>query len=78
MAKLSEDLWTARIALEEHRKSGDPSTVFLGELANLLEEHDVTCLVELRIALDEPQPDNTPVGRPLPSQYPIFRLGKTE
>lgn len=78
MAKLSENLWTARIALEEHREPGDPSTVFLGTLANLLEEHDITSLVELRIKLDELQPDNTPVNHPLPSQRPVFRLGKKE
>ncbi len=52
MAKLSENLWAARIALEKHREPGDPSTVFLGELANLLEEHDITILVGLRIKLD--------------------------
>lgn len=74
--KLSEDLWAARIKLEKHREPGDPSTVFLGELANLLEEQDITCLMKLRIALNELQSDNTPVGPLLPSQYPLFELGK--
>lgn len=78
MAKLSEDLWTARLTLEERRKPSDPSTIFLGELANLLEEYDVIGLLELRIKLDEPQPDNTPVDRLYPIQHPIFSLGKGE
>lgn len=52
MARLSDDLWIARMILEERREGHDPSTVFLGELANLLEEQGISGLVELRIKLD--------------------------
>ena len=52
MAKISDDLWIARLRMEVNRHSRDPSTVFLGDLANVLEEYSVTTVAELRIRLD--------------------------
>ena len=45
--RLSEKLWEARAALEAGRRPGDPSWVWLGELANALEESDIKDTAEL-------------------------------
>ncbi len=57
MAKISDDLWIARLRMEVNRHSRDPSTVFIGELANVLAEYSVTTVAELRIRLDMVAPD---------------------
>lgn len=50
--RLSEEVWGVRFMLEERFRRGDPSFVWVGELANLLEEFDVKDLGELRDKLD--------------------------
>lgn len=45
--RLSHALWRARFALEARLRPDDPSWVFVGDLANALEEHDVHSLGEL-------------------------------
>lgn len=51
LERVSHRLWRARIDLENQRSPGDPSVVFLGDLANILEEFDIATPEELRIRL---------------------------
>lgn len=45
---LSHRLWRLRFLLEDQRGPGDPSLVWLGDLANVLEEHDVANVEQLQ------------------------------
>jgi len=49
---LGERLWRIRFEMERLRNHGDTSLMWLGDLANTLEEYDVGTVAELRIHLD--------------------------
>lgn len=51
--KLSDRLWRARFILETRRGKGDPSAVFLGDLANLVAEYDIRTPEALREQLEK-------------------------
>lgn len=52
LERVSHRLWIARIYLENQRTPGDPSVVFLGDLANILEEFDIATPEALRERLE--------------------------
>ena len=50
---LGERLWRLRFELERGRRHGDESLIWLGDLANLLEEHGIDGPWTLRVVIEE-------------------------